>query len=262
MTDVQDIREHVREKNLLEIRNLVAWIPLCEFLQVKVPDAPAPELHDKRIMAELTARPRRALVEKANTAGRQIAMGMAYVLTMASVTLVSALAVLIGGIGLYLLSSAGIHLLHFLAARSQIRDTTRGAAAGLALLTFICGIGAGYAIALRRIPKPAVAESPPCDHQRRNNNGRRRGGGRGRGRQADNDENRRPEHPVLDEWSGVQENISKDDANMADEGRATSEEWKNGKHATFHVTHKRTETGQDLSNGPRKVLSVTKETVE
>lgn len=213
-------------------------------------------------MAELTARPWRALLEKANTVGRQIAMGMANVLTMASMTLVSALAFLLGGVGLHLLSSAGIHLLHFLAPRSRIRDTTRGVAAGIALFTLICGTGTGYTIARMRIPEPAVAKSSYRDHQRRSENDRRRGGRRGWGRQTDNGENRGPERPTLAEWSGVQESIRKDDAGMVNKSRATFEECKTGKHVTFHVTHKRTETDQDLFSGSRKVLSVTKETVQ
>ncbi|KAF3050846.1 hypothetical protein E8E11_008818 [Didymella keratinophila] len=237
------IRENVRQKNLLEIRNLIAWIPLCEFLQVKVPDTPAPELHDNRSRAEMTARPWRVVSERANMVGQRIGMGMGYAFTMASVTLIAVLAAVLGSVGLYLLSSAGLHLIRFLAARSRIRDTTRGAAAGLALLTFVCGMGAGYAIALMRTSKPVVVESPPCDNRRRNN-GRRRGGGKGRGRQADNDENRRPERPVLDKWSGVQDNIRKDDAEMVKECRATFEEWKGP------------------VEWPRKILSITEETVE
>lgn len=261
VNNAQAIRDHVRERNLLEIHNLIVWIPLCEFLQVKVPETPAPELHDDRTTTELAARPLSAVSEKVHKVGRRVVEGLAYVLTMASITLVSAVAVVLGGVGLYQLSSVGLHLFHFLASCSQIRDITRGAAAGLAFLTFVCGMGAGYAIALMRIPESAAIESPPRDYRRRDNNGRRQGG-KGRGRQADNDENRRPERPVLDEWSGVQENIRKDDANMVKGGQATFEEWKNGKHVTFHVTHKRTENGQDLYSGPRKVVSVTEETVE
>ncbi|KAF3033506.1 hypothetical protein E8E12_004522 [Didymella heteroderae] len=255
------IREAVREKNLLEIRNSIAWIPLCEFLHLKVPDIPAPELHDNRTRAELAARPWRAVSEKANRVGWRIVMTLAYALTMASVALVSALAAVLGGVALYQLSSAGLHLFHFLAARSQVRDTTRLAAAGLALLTFVCGIGAGYSIALMRIPEPIIVDPPPHDHRRKGNNGHRRAG-KGRGRQIENEENRRPERLILDEWSGVQENIRKDDANMIKEGRVTFEEWQNGKHVTFYVTHKRTEGDRRLFSGPRKVLSVTEETVE
>lgn len=254
------IRDNVREKNFLEIRNLIAWIPLCEFLQVKIPNSPAPELHDNRSRAELAARPWRAVSEKTKKAGQRIVIGMAYAFTIASVTLTAFLAIVLGAVGLYQLSSTSLHLFHFLAARSQIRDMTRLAAASLALLTFICGIGAGYSIALMCIPEPTVIESPR-DHRHRNNNGRRRGG-EGRGRQTENDENRRLGRPILDEWKGVQETIHKDDAKMVKEGRATFEEMKNGKHVTFHVTHKQTESGRDLFSGPRKVLSVTEETVE
>ena len=256
----QAIRENVRQKNLLEIRKLIAWIPLCEFLQVKVPVTPAPELHDERSRVEMTARPWRVVSEKAEKAGQRIVMGMTYAFTMASVTLVAVLAASLGASGLHLLSYAGLHFFHFLVACSRIRDMTRGAAAGLAFVALVCGMAAGYAIALIRIPEPTVVESSPRDHRRRNNHGRRRSG-RGRGRQAENDENRRPERPVLDKWSGVQDNIRKDDAEMVKEGRATFEEWK-GKNVTFNVTHKRTESGQDLSVGRRKILSVTEETVE
>lgn len=260
MNNDQTVRETVREKDLLEIHNLIAWVPLCEFLGVKVPDTPAPELHDNMTKAELAARPQRAVLEKAKKAGHRVAIGLTYVFTMASVTLISALATILGGVGLYQLSSAGLHLFQFLAVRSQIRDMTRLAAAGLALLTFVCGIGAGYSIALMHLPEPTVVESPPRDYQRRNNDGRRRGG-KGRGRGSENDENRRPECQTLDKWSGAQENIRRDDAEMNKERRATSEEWK-GKHVTFHVTHKQTKSGQDLLSGSRKVLSVTEETFE
>lgn len=259
------IRNLVREKNLLEIRSLIAWIPLCEFLQVKIPDVPAPELHDNRSRAELAARPRRAVSEKADRMGRRVVKGLAYTLTMATIALIALLAAILGSIGLYLLSCIGVHLFYFLVACCRIRDTTRGTAAGLAFLTFICGMSVGYAIASMRVLKPIVVESPSRDYRRRNNNGRRTGRGRGRGRQAGSDENRhpeRPERPTLDEWSGVQEGIRKEDAEMAKEGRGNFEEWKNGKYVTFHVTHKQTESGQDLFSGPRKVLSVTEETVE
>jgi hypothetical protein len=263
MEDDQIVRENVRERNLLEIHNLIAWVPLCEFLGVKVPaDAPAPELHNNTTKAEFAAHPWRAASGIAKRAGVRTVMSLTYILTMASVTFVSTMAAVLGGAGLHQLFSTSIRLVHLLAVRSQIRDTMRLAAAGLALLTFVCGIGAGYAVALMRIPEPVVLESSPGDHRCRNNNGRRRGGGRGRGKQQENGENKRPERPTLDEWSGVQENIRRDDAEMVKKGRSTFEEWKNGKHVTFHVIHKQTENGQDLYSGPRKVLSITEETVE
>lgn len=255
------IRSHVREKNLLEIHNLIAWVPLCEFLGVKVPDAPTHELHDNTTKAELAARPRRAVIEQAKKSSDRICKSLAYIVTTASVILASAVAVVFGGIALYRLSSAGSYLFHFLAARSQIRDTTRLAAASLAMLTFVCGMGAGYSIALMRVPEPIVVDLPPRENRRRNNNGRRNGG-KGRDRQSEHTENKRPERPTLDKWAGVQENIRRDDAEKIQEGRATFEEWKNGKHVTFRVTHKRTESGQNLFSGPRKVLSVTEETIE
>lgn len=259
----QIIREAVREKNLLVIHSLLAWVPLCEFFGVKVPDASIsiPKLHSNTTMAELTARPQLAVLEIYQKASRRIMAGFVSIFRMASVTLVSAVAAALGGVCLFQLSSTGLYLFYLLVARSLIRDTTRLAAAGLALITFVCGVGAGYSVALLRSSKPEMVESPPHDYRRRNDNVRRRGGGRGRGRQPDNDENRRPERPTLDGWSGVQENIRKDDAEMIKDGNTAFEEWK-GKHVTFNVTHKCTESDQELSNGLRKVLSVTKETVE
>lgn len=260
MSNDRAIRDHGRVKNLLEVRNLLAWTPLCEFLQVQVPDAPAPTLHDDRARAELAARPWRALSEQANKAGQRLVTGLTWALAMASITLIAVMAAVLGGNGLYRVSYAEPQLFLSLVARSRIRDTTRGAAAGFAFFTFVCGIGTGYGIALMRMSEPAVVESPARDHRPRNNNGRRKAGN-GRSRQSKIDGNRRPERPTLDGWSGVQENIRKDDVNVVKEGRASFEEQKNGKHVTFHVTHKQTESGQDLRNGSRNVLLVTKKTV-
>ena len=55
--DERFTREAVREKNLLEIHNLIAWVSLCQFLGVPIPAEPAPELHDNTIKAVFAARP-------------------------------------------------------------------------------------------------------------------------------------------------------------------------------------------------------------
>ncbi|KAF1926779.1 uncharacterized protein M421DRAFT_396240 [Didymella exigua CBS 183.55] len=110
------VRETVRGRNLLEVGNLLAWKPITR--------------------AELMARPWQAVLEVAKKTGRQLTVGLTYLITMTSVTLIAALAAIFGGTGLYQLSSAGLHLFHFLAVRSQIRDMTCLAVAGLALLTF------------------------------------------------------------------------------------------------------------------------------
>ena len=257
----QVIRETVREKNLLEIHNSIAWVPLCKFLDVKVPDAPAPELHDDTIKAELAARPQRMVSEKLKKASRRFVVWLKHTSLMVSVAVISALAVFLGAVGLPKLSSSSVWLFNFLAARSQVRDTTGLAAAGMMLLGFVCGIVAGYNLALMHIPNAAMLASSNREHLRRGKNGRS-WGKQGRSKQSGNGENVRPERPTLDGWSGVQEDIRKDDAEMKKQGRATFEEWKNSKHVTFHVTHKRTEGGQDQFSGPRKILSITEETVE
>ncbi|KAF2633439.1 hypothetical protein BU25DRAFT_5526 [Macroventuria anomochaeta] len=255
------IRETVREKNLFEIHDLIAWVPLCKFLGVPVPDEPAPELHDNTIQVELAARPQRVFPEKAKKTGRRMVVGLMYTFTMVSTTLVSALAVLLGSLGLFKLSSLSLQLFNFLVACSQVRDITRLLAGGIASLTLVCGFVAGCCLARMRIANADTVASPRRDYQRRNKNGRRKGK-QCRGRQSEDDENTRPERPTHPKWSGVQENIRKDDAEVRKEGKATFEEWKNGKHVAFHVTHKRTESGQGLFSGPRKILSVTEETIE
>lgn len=254
------IRESVREKNLLEIRNLIAWVPLCEFLGVKVPNASAPELHDSTTRAELSTRLRRWMLEMVQTTSHSIINGFTYCIIMASVILTSVLAVFLGALGLFKLITAGLQLTSFLTACSQRRDVTRLHAAGLTCCALICGFLAGYGLALMRTSKATMIDSPVQTTPRWNRDGYKRGR-QGRGRQTERDEHARPERPTLNEWSGVQENIRKDDVEMAREGKATLEEWKNGKHITFHVTHKRTGAGQDLYSGPRKVLAVSSETL-
>ncbi|KAJ4985784.1 hypothetical protein SVAN01_08682 [Stagonosporopsis vannaccii] len=241
------IREAIREKNLLEICNLIAWAPLCEFLGVKVPNAPAPELHDSTTRVELATRLQRWVLEMAKTTSHSVVAVLTYSLTMTLATLLP-------------LPTAVFQLTIFLLASSQVHDVTRSLAAGLACCTLVCGFVAGYTLALTRTPKATTVDSPVHSHQRWNNSGHGRGR-HGRGRQMERNEKVRPERPRLAEWSGVQDNIRKDDVEMARGGRATLEEWRNGQHVTFHVTHKRTGAGQNWYSGPRKVLSVDQETL-
>ncbi|KAJ4341333.1 hypothetical protein N0V95_007244 [Ascochyta clinopodiicola] len=259
-TNEQVIREAVREKNLLEIHNLVAWVPLCSFLGVPVPDVPALELHNNAIKAELAFRPRRAFSETLNRVRRIIAKMLLYNFTMAFVTTTAALAVLVGALVLLKLSTMAYRLFIFLAVRLQLRDVMRGLAVGAAIIALICGFTAGYALGARQTEVVEIA-SPTPEYQRKFRNSRRKDK-QGRGRQSNNDENTRPERPVLPSWSGVQDDIRRDDAAMYKESQATFEEWRNDKHVTFHVKHKRTEGGQQFLSGPRKVLSVTEETIE
>ncbi|KZM24546.1 uncharacterized protein EKO05_0008656 [Ascochyta rabiei] len=257
----QVIREAVREKNLLEIHNLVAWVPLCRFLGVPVPDMPAPELHDNAIEAELAVRPQRALSETLDKVRRVIVKTLTYTFTMALITATATLAVIIGALVLVKLFSMACRLFDFLVVRSQICDVMQSVAVGAALIALLCGFVAGYALGSVRQTKVVEIASPTPEYQRKFGNSRRKGK-QGRGRQSHNDENTRPERPVLPSWSGAQNDIRRDDAAMYEEGRASFEEWKNDKHVTFHVTHKRTEGGQQFFSGPRKVLSVTEETIE
>ncbi|KAF9700909.1 hypothetical protein EKO04_000203 [Ascochyta lentis] len=259
--DQRFVREVVREKDLLEIHSLVAWIPLCKFLGVSVPDGPAPELHDNETKTELAARPQRALSETGNRVCRSIVKVLSYISTMALVTTIAVLTVVIGAFVLLKLSFIVMRLFNFLVIRSQVRDVMRFLAVGVALLTLACGFVAGYTLGSSRHSKVVEISSPTPENQRKFRNGRRKSK-QDRSRQSDNDENTRPERPVLPSWSGVQDDIRKDDAAMYKEGKTTFEEWKNGKHVTFHVTHKRTEGGQQFFSGPRKVLSVTEETIE
>ncbi|KAH6642742.1 hypothetical protein C7974DRAFT_420988 [Boeremia exigua] len=256
------IRETVKEKNLLEIHDSIAWTPLCGFLGVEVPDAPAPELHDDAIKTELATRLKRWMLEVAVTAGNSALMGMTSFLTIATVTLVSALAVFLGGLGLYTLPSSSLQLFKILRELSQLRDVTRFVAVGGASCMLFIGFIAGYCLALMRKSEPVevTTETPRREHQSRTTHSRKKGR-QGRGRHTESEENARPERPALEGWGGVQDAIRRNDAELREEGRATLEEWKNGKHVTFHVTHKRTVTGQDLFSGPRKVLSVSEETV-
>ncbi|KAJ8113833.1 hypothetical protein OPT61_g4125 [Boeremia exigua] len=254
------IREVVRKKNLLEIRTLIAWVPLCEFLGVPVPEGPAPELHDDTIKEVLAARPQRMFAEAVEQVRCYMVESLRNFLTMASVMSVAALAVLLGAIGLSRFLSYSSQLPSFLLSRSQVRDVTRLLAVVAASCALVCGFVSGYYFALRRRPSALPTEPPRLDYQRTNSRPTKRMR-HGRGRQSDKNENARPERPTLEEWKGVQENIRKDDAEMKKEGETSFEGWKNGKHVTFHVTHKRTEAGQDLFSGPRKVVSVTEETV-
>ncbi len=255
----QAIRDIVRGKNMLEIRNLIAWVPLCQFLGVRVPDEPAPELHDKTIKGEIAARPQRMISESLKKTSRCIFNNLKQILTLIFISLVSALAVFLGVVGLPRLSSYGVQLISFLLLCSQVRDVTCLLAVGAASCTFVCGFVAGYCLGLTH-KAGAVMESPRPDFSHKSRFNRKKTH-HDRGRQFDNIENVRPERPVLQEWCGVQENIRRDDAGMRKEGQASLEEWKNGKHVTFHVKHKRTEAGQDLFSGPRKIVSVTEETV-
>lgn len=255
------IRETVRAQNLLEIRNLIAWVPLCEFLGVRNPEATAPDLHDDNVAAQLSGRPLRAIIEKVSKFAHRGAVVLTNSLTMAAITLASALAVLLGSIGLIRVSSYSFQLVCFLMVRSQVRDMARLLAVGMSFCALTLGFLAGYRLALWRYRPVPHIESPRRGNQHKFKNGRKRGK-QGRERQTENKENARPERPTLGEWSGVQADIRQDDARMQDAGRAIVQEWRDGKDATFHVTHKHTETGQALFNGPRKVLSITKETIQ
>ena len=258
----QHARALVKEKNLLEINNLLAWVPLCQFLCVPVPKEPAPELHDNTFQAVLAARPKHVLAEKRAKVSHLIKTAVKYTVISALVMSLALSAVPLGVWTLLKLLVISLQFYNLLIMHSQIRDVTRLSAVGVAISALVCGFIAGYIFASLRERQVPSTVSPGREHQHRYKNDRRKGK-QSRDKRAENAENVRPERPTLYSWSGVQGNIRKDDAKMQTKGRAaTFEEWKNGKHVTFHVTHKQTESGQDLFSGPRKILSVTEETVE
>jgi hypothetical protein len=262
----QFISENVREKELLKVHNLLAWAPLCEFLGVCVPDAAEPELHDATTEVLLAARPFRAVFEKVKKTAHSITVWATNILKMASIASASVLAVFVGTILLLKL----FLLLNVLARASLIRDVTRLYTAGVALGSLLCGFIAGYKLALARSPpaitvqfptspSPTVESSRREHHERKNKWGRRKGR-QDRDSQAANKQNIRPERTVLTGWTGVQDNIRQDDARLREQATATPGNFQ--QQLTFLVTHKRTEAQGSLSNGPRKVLEVTKETLE
>ncbi|KAJ4310799.1 hypothetical protein N0V94_008267 [Neodidymelliopsis sp. IMI 364377] len=257
--DLQLVRETVREKHLLEIRDVISWVPLCEFLDLPVPDEPAPELHDNTTRAELRAHPRRAVSKTAKTVVKHMYKTANHFSIIVVVTVSATLATGLGIMVLFVISSSGPRIFNHLATRFMVCDVKRLHAAMAALATLICGFMAGYVTSLNRTT--TVIASPPREYQTKTRYNRKKGK-QGRGRQFNDSENTRPERPTLPSWSGIQDEIRKDDAEMRKEGKATFEEWRNGKHVTFNVTHKLTESGQQLWSGPRKVLSVTEETVE
>lgn len=255
--DHQLIRGAVRDRNLLEIQNLIAWLPLCTFLGVPVPDGPAPELHDNTIQLELSAHTQSAFSKKAKQISWRIYKVVSYSAGFAAATTVSLIVTTFGIWNLHKASSA----VNYLIELSQYRDITRLFAVGMAVFALVCGLVAGYSLATVRRSNTTVTMLPSCGQQRRSRDGRNNDK-MGRGRSSNNDQNTRPERPVLPSWNGVQEDIRRDDAEMVIEGRATLEEWKNDKHVTFNVTHKLTESGQAVFSGPRKVVSITEEKVE
>lgn len=259
--DHQLIRETVREKNLLEIHNLIAWVPLCKFLGVPIPDGSAPELHDNTVKTELAAHPRRAVSKMLRNGGRIVYTTMKSASIIIAVTFIALLSVYCGILALLQGLSASLYVLKYLAAYSTIRGVMRLHAIGAVLAALVGGSVAGYLLGRRPSSGTITTTSSPREQQQKFRYNHNKGK-QGRGRQSGKDENSRPERPTLPSWSSVQEDIRKADAEMYKEGKAISEEWRHGKHVTFNVTHKLTESGQQLSSGPRKVLSVTEETVE
>jgi hypothetical protein len=268
----QFICETVRERNLLKIHNDIAWAPLCEFLGVRVPDAAEPELNDATTEALLVARPFRAVLEKVKQTAHCTIVRATNILKMISIASASVLAVFVGT---FLLLKLFL-LMNVLVRHSLVRDVTRLFTAVVALGGLICGFIAGYSLAVaRNPPAPAVTVASPTSasptvessrreyHQRKNKWGRRKGrqDRDNRDSQTTNKQTIRPERTVLSAWSGAQDNIHQDDARVREQARATLAESSNGSPATFNVTHKQTEAQGVLSNGPRKVLAVTKETL-
>ena len=193
-------------------------------------------------------------MEKASKALQLVVMVLKHTSILASVALIGALAVFLGTPDLLKSSKTSFRLFHFLMVHPQIRDITRLSAVGAASTTLMCGFVVGYTVASFHNSRAASATSPAREHRHRTNNSQRKGK-QARGGQSKNDENTRPERPTLPMWSGVQEHIRKNDAEMQRVGMATFEKRKD-KHVTFHVTHKRTESSQDLSSGPRNITSV------
>lgn len=251
----QVVREFVREKNLLVIHNFVAWVPLCQFLSVKVPDAPPPELHDRTFQAMSATRPQHVFLDKRY----KVRCIIVYTCRVIVLILLTASAVGLGAVVLFKSLSVSYKLFCLLMVRSQIRDVTRLLAVG------ICGFGAGYCLAMKHASKAAAVIPPHREYQRKPRNGWKKGK-QDRERQPYRNENARSDRPILPSWNGVQEDIRKADAEMfkeaRKEGQVTFEEWRNGKHVTFNVTHKLTQSGQHVFSGPRKVLSVTEEKIE
>jgi hypothetical protein len=267
----QFICETVRENNLLKIHNDIAWAPLCEFLGVRVPDAPEPELHDATTEALLATRPFRAVFEKVKQTAHSTTVWATNILKWIAIVSASVLAVFVGT---FLLLKLFL-LLKSMMRRSLVRDVTPLFTAVVALGGLLSGFIAGYSIAVaRNPPAPAVtvasptSASPTVESSRREYHQRKNKWGRRKGRQdRDNRDNRdsqttnkqtvRPERTVLSAWTGAQDNIHQDDARVREQARATRAESSDASLATFNVTHKQTEA----PNGPRKVLAVTKETL-
>lgn len=272
----QFISDTVGEKNLLKIHNDIAWAPLCEFLGVRVPGAAEPELDDATTEALLAARPFRAAFEKVKQTAHSMTVWATNILKMVTIASASVLAVFVGTVLLVKL----FLLLNVLVRGSLVRDVTRLFTAVVALGGLLCGFIAGYSLAVVRNP-PAVTvasptsptstsstsasasltvDSPRREYQRKNKWGRRKGR-QDRDSQIANKQNIRPERTVLSAWMGAEDNIHQDDARVREQARATHTESPNERPATFNVTHKQTEAQGVPSNGPRKVLAVTKETI-
>ena len=264
----QFICENVREKNLLKVHNSITWAPLCEFLGVRVPDAAEPELNDATTEALLAARPFHAVFEQVKQKAHSTAVWAMNILKMVAIASASVLAVLVGA---FLLLKLFL-LLSFLVRHSLVRDVTRLFTAVVGCLLF--GFIAGYSLAVARNPTAVTIESPTVAsptaessmvessrrdyHQRKNKWGRKKGR-QDRDNQTANKQKPRPERTVLSAWTGAQDNIHQDDARVRQQAATSRENSPKEQQATFHVTHKSTEAHGDLSNGPRKVLAVTKE---
>lgn len=263
--DYQLIRNTVREKNLLEVHNLIAWIPLCDFLGLPVPDESAPDLHDDTTKAELAARPQRVISEQAKKISRCMVTLLTIVSKMALITMIAILAVTLGTQIFFKISSVGLKSGLLLAERSQVRDVSRLSAGVTALITLICGFVAGYSLAPTDNNLPLTTDALPRRENQRNFRNVRQRGKQERDRQPREYENTRPDRPTLPAWSSVQDDIRRDDAELlkeAKEGQGTCDGRKNRKHVTFNVKHRLTESGHHVFSGPRKVLSVTEEKIE
>jgi hypothetical protein len=151
---------------------------------------------------------------------------------IAVVTVSATLATGLGIIVLFRLFSTGPRIFNYLATSFTTRDVVRLNAAIAALTTLISGFMAGYVTGLKRSTRVTPVASPPREYQTKARYNRKKGK-QGRGKQSDSSENTRPERPTLPSWSGIQDEIRKDDAEMLKEGKATFEEWRNGKHVTF-----------------------------
>ena len=272
----QFISNTVREKNLLKIHNDIAWAPLCEFLGVRVPDGAEPELSDATTEALLAARPFRAISEKLKQTAHSTAVAATHIFTKLAIILAPILAVFLGTVMLPKL----FLLLNVLVRHSLVRDVTRLFTAVVAFGGLLCGFIAGYSLAVARNPPapavtvasptsaPPTVDSPRREYQRKNKWGRRKGrqdrdnrDSQNTNKQIPNKQTTRPERTVLSAWSGAQDNIHQDDARVREQARATLAESSTASPASFNVTHKQTEAQGVLTNGPRKVLAVTKETL-